>query len=468
MKIQSLAGDRAFYRSVTRLATPILIQTGFVYLVSLLNTVMVGQLGTEPMSGVAIANQLLNVSNVCVAGAISGIGIFTAQYYGKRDEEGLRQTFRFKLASSLTLTLLSVAVFLLFGPALIDAFIHSGDAAATSANAWDYLRLMLVGLVPYAISLSYSTTLRETHATVLPMIGSSVSIVINIALNYALIFGRFGFPALGARGAAIATVAARFAELLILALGAHAKSERNVFLRAAYRLDPIPAPLLREMSVKTAPLLLNETIYSASYAAVVQSLSLRGIAAVAAYSIATNITQLFFIVLMSVGVSLGILVGNQLGAGCFAEARRTNTRLTALAIAVCVVTGLVLLPVSVWFPRLFNTTEEVRQIAGELIRVVAYLLPIRGFTHAAYFTLRAGGRTVNTLFYDGGYVTFICLPITYLLAHYTSLPIVPLYAVCLAAELSKSVLGFYWVKKGVWVRSVVPERVCPDAPPAVV
>lgn len=467
MKIRTLAGDRAFYRAVSKLATPILIQTGIVYLVSLLNTVMVGQLGTEQMSGVAIANQLLNVSNVCVAGAISGVGIFTAQYYGKKDDEGLRQTFRFKLAVSLLLTLLSAAVFLLFGPALIGTFVHSGDAALTLTSAWSYLRIMLAGLVPYALALSYSTTLRETHATVLPMIGSSVAIVTNLVLNYALIFGRLGCPALGAAGAAAATVASRFAELLVLALGAHGRSARHPFLRGAYRADPIPAPLLKQMAVKSAPLLLNETIYSASYAAVVQSLSLRGIAAVAAYSIATNVTQLFFIVLMSVGVSLGILVGNQLGAGCFAEARRTNARLTALAVAVSVATGLVLLPVSVWFPRVFNTSGEARQIAGELIRVVAYLMPVRGFTHAAYFTLRAGGRTVNTLFYDGGYVALICLPVTYFLAHYTGLPIVPLYAVCLAAELSKSVLGFYWVKKGVWVRSVVPETACPDAPPAV-
>ncbi|MPM77826.1 hypothetical protein SDC9_124834 [bioreactor metagenome] len=159
--------------------------------------------------------------------------------------------------------------------------------------------------------------------------------------------------------------------------------------------------------------------------------------------------------LISIGVSLGILVGNQLGAGRFEEARITNARMTSLAIGVCVVTGLVLLPVSLWLPRLFNMTEEVRQITGALIRVVAYMLPVRGFTHAAYYTLRAGGKTVHTLFYDGGYVTLICLPITYILAHYTSLPIVPLYAVCLALELSKSIVGFYWVKKEIWVRCVV-------------
>ncbi|MEN6417426.1 MAG: MATE family efflux transporter [Clostridiaceae bacterium] len=455
MRIRDFVGDRTFYRMVSKLATPIMIQTGIVNLVSLLNTVMVGQLGTEKMSGVAIANQLLNVSNVCVAGAISGIGIFTAQYYGKRDNEGLQQTFRFKIAASILLTFLSVAVFLPFGPALIKTFIHSGDAAQTMSSAWEYLKVMMIGLVPYALSLSYSTTLREMHATVLPMIGSSVAIVTNLVLNYALIFGQLGCPALGAVGAGIATVASRFAELVILIIGVQIKRAKNAFLRIGNLLAPIPLPLLKEMTLRSAPLLLNETIYSASYAAVVQSLSLRGIAAVAAYSIASNVTQLFFIVLISVGVSLGILVGNQLGAGHFDEARVTNTRMTALAIGVCVVTGFVLLPVSVWFPRIFNITEEVRQITGSLIRVVACLMPIRGFTHSAYYTLRAGGKTMHTLFYDGGYVTLICLPVTYILAHFTSLPIVPLYAVCLALELSKSIVGYYWVKKEIWVRCVV-------------
>lgn len=455
MRIRDFIGDRGFYRTVSKLATPIMVQTGIVNLVSLLNTVMVGQLGTEKMSGVAIANQLLNVSNVCVAGAISGIGIFTAQYYGKQDHEGLRHTFRFKIAVSFLLTILSTVVFMLFGPALIGTFIHSGDSAQTMASAWSYLEVMMIGLVPYALSLSYSTTLRETHATVLPLIGSSVAIATNLVLNYALIFGRLGCPALGAVGAGVATAVSRFAELAILLIGAHAERAKNKFLNRICSFDPIPLPLLKEMTLRSAPLLLNETIYSASYAAIVQSLSLRGIAAVAAYSVASNATQLFFIVLISIGVSLGILVGNQLGAGRFEEARITNARMTSLAIGVCVVTGLVLLPVSLWLPRLFNMTEEVRQITGALIRVVAYMLPVRGFTHAAYYTLRAGGKTVHTLFYDGGYVTLICLPITYILAHYTSLPIVPLYAVCLALELSKSIVGFYWVKKEIWVRCVV-------------
>ena len=219
----------------------------------------------------------------------------------------------------------------------------------------------------------------------------------------------------------------------------------------------MPAGLVRNMTVRAAPLLISETIYAASYAAITQCLSTRGLTAIAASNITTNITQLFNIILYALGASLGIVVGNLLGAERYQEARQTNSRLIVLAVGICVVFAVVLLPVSVWFPRLFNTTDTVREMAGQMIRVIAYLLPVRGFTHLAYYTLRSGGRTMLTLAFDGGYVTLICLPVTYLLARFTGVSAVTLFAVSLAAELSKTVLAAIWIRKGVWIRNIISE-----------
>lgn len=459
MKQSGAFGDRQFYKKIFALAAPIVIQSGATNLVNLLDNIMVGQLGTEQMSGVSIANQLFNVYNVGIVGALAGIGIFTAQYYGKGDEDGLCHTLRSKRIVSVGVTVLAVLVFLLFGQDLIASYIrnteNAGSAALAGRCAWEYTCLMLIGLPPFAIGQMYATTLREVNRTIPAMVGSVTAVVLNVLLNYLLIFGKWGCPALGVRGAAIATVISRFVEMAVVTVWAYRCNEP--FFRRSWKRMKMPAGLVRNMTVRAAPLLINETIYAASYAAITQCLSTRGLTAIAASNITTNITQLFNIILYALGASLGIVVGNLLGAERYQEARQTNSRLIVLAVGICVVFAVVLLPVSVWFPRLFNTTDTVREMAGQMIRVIAYLLPVRGFTHQAYYTLRSGGRTMLTLAFDGGYVTLICLPVTYLLARFTGVSAVTLFAVSLAAELSKTVLAAIWIRKGVWIRNIVSE-----------
>ncbi len=457
MKQNVLISSSQFYKWVFSLATPIVIQGGVTNLVSLLDNVMVGQLGIEQMSGIAIANQLLFVYNVGLIGALSGIGIFTAQFFGKQDQDGLCHTLQSKRIVASVFTVLSIAVFSIYGRDLIGGYIRYAGSAYSAKlaadSAWSYMCIMLIGLMPYAVGQIYGTTLREVSRTIPAMVGSVAAVLLNLILNYLLIFGKWGFPALGVRGAAIATVISRFAEMLIVVLWAYLCKEP--FIRMSWKRRRIPHSLLRNMAARTAPLVVNETIYAASYAAIIRCFATRGLAAIAASNIANNITQLFNVILYALGASLGIAVGNLLGASNFDEARETNTRMIALAVEVCAVFTLILLPVSVWFPRLFNTTEDVWQMSGQMIRVIAYLLPVRGFTHLAYYTMRSGGRTMLTLAFDGGYVTLFCLPIIWLLATFTDLSAVELFAVSLAAELSKSVLAAFWIKKGIWIRNIV-------------
>ena len=166
MRLRSYIGDRAFYRRLSAVMVPILIQQLITNFVSLLDNLMVGQVGTEPMSGVAIVNQLLFVYNLCIFGGLAGAGIFTAQFYGKGDREGLRSTVRFKLWFALLAVLTCLGVFLLFGDKLITLFLHPGeedlDLAATLRYAKEYMAVMLIQTAPFALSQVYSGTLRET------------------------------------------------------------------------------------------------------------------------------------------------------------------------------------------------------------------------------------------------------------------------------------------------------------------
>ena len=182
MKIRSkFIGDRKFYRMLFGIMMPILVQNGITNFVNLLDNIMVGKTGTEQMSGVAVANQLIFVFAICIFGIVSGAGIFGAQYYGNQNQEGFRNTFRFKLIYGTLATVAGILIFWFFGEYLISLFLHAGSNAGnlekTLAYGKQYLRIMLIGLIPFSISQSYASSLREMGKTVLPMAGGIVAIL---------------------------------------------------------------------------------------------------------------------------------------------------------------------------------------------------------------------------------------------------------------------------------------------------
>ena len=286
-------GNAAFYKMALAVAVPIMIQNGITNFVSLLDNIMVGRVGTEQMTGVAIVNQLIFVFNLAIFGAVSGAGIFGAQYYGKGDWDGVRQTFRFKLLVCTALTVLGACIFLLFGEDLILLYLKGDGSpeqiAASLGYAKEYLLIMLVGFIPFTLAQCYSGTLRETGQTVVPMVAGVVSVVVNLCFNTLLIFGYLGFPRLGASGAAIATVIARFVEAGVVMLLAHRNPERVPYLRGVYRSFRIPAALARDIAKKSIPLLLNETLWAAGMALLAQCYSVRGYDVVSAYNICSTV-----------------------------------------------------------------------------------------------------------------------------------------------------------------------------------
>ena len=258
MKNNRYFGDRKFYSRVLTIAIPIMIQQGITNFVNMLDNIMVGRLGTDPMSGVAILNQLMFIFNLCIFGGLSGIGIFTAQFYGKQDEDGVRYTFRMQVILSVLLTVLGIVVFRTAGDSLIRLYLHEdgggGDVQATFSYAKQYLAVMYTGMLPFALSQAYSSTLRNTGETVVPMRAGVSAVAVNLVGNYILIYGKFGAPRLGVAGAAAATVLSRYVELAIVAGWTHRHTERNGFIRGAYRqLFRIPADLIRPGCIKAPP-----------------------------------------------------------------------------------------------------------------------------------------------------------------------------------------------------------------------
>ena len=457
--LKQYIGDRAFYSRVMKIAIPMIIQNGITNFVSLLDNIMVGQVGTIPMSGVSVVNGLLFVFNLCVFGACSGAGIFTAQFHGSGDEEGIRHTVRFKLLVCGALAAVGITVFLAFGSPLIRLYLQGEGSAADAEGVLhyglDYLKVMLIGLIPFAICNAYAGTLRETGQTTVPMLGGIVAVLINLVLNYVLIFGHFGAPAMGVRGAALATVISRFAELLIVAGWVHRHAHRNGYIRGVFRSLRIPLPLLKSIFRKGMPLLVNEFLWATGIAILNQCYSTCGLEVVPAMNIATTIHNLGSVFFLSTGNAVGILMGQMLGAGTpEAEIRASNRKLMATSVAIGTVVSVIMLGISGLFPGLYNTTENVRVLAGQLICVSAVMMPFNAFTNATYFTLRSGGQTLVTFLFDSCFVWCCCIPVAFCLSRFTPMTIIPLYIICQALDIVKCALGGYMLKKGAWIQNL--------------
>ena len=456
---QKYIGDKKFYRRILMLALPIIIQTGITNFVSLLDNIMVGRVGTNEMSGVAIANQLMFVFNITIFGAISGAGIFGAQFFGRGNNDGVRYAFRFKIIICAILSVLAIGIFIVFGEPLLSSFINTesevGDPLQTLHFGKQYLAVMIVGIIPFAIKEAYAGTLKETGETVVPMVAGIIAVCVNLLFNTILIFGYLGAPKLGVVGAAIATVIARFVELAVVVWWTHKHTERNQFIVGALRTLYIPKHLVKQMIIKGLPLTVNEALWAGGTSMMVQCYSMRGLQVVAAYNISSTVSNVFNIVFISLGSAVGILVGQLLGANKLEEAVEQDRKMIVFAVFSCVIVGIVMAFMAPLFPQIYRTEEAVKELARNFLFVSAACMPLYAFTNASYFTMRSGGRTFVTFLFDSFFVWTVCVPLAYILSRYTSLPIIPLFIICQMTEIVKCTIGFILLKKKVWVRNIV-------------
>ncbi len=456
-----IIGDRAFYSRLLRVAGPILIQNVITNFVNLLDNIMVGQIGTESMSGVAIVNQLLFVFNLCIFGGLAGAGIFTAQYCGKGDMDGVRSTVRIKIFIAAGALAVFAAALLSRGAALISLFLHEGedalDLAATLRFGEDYLKVMVLQMLPFALMQVYASSLRETGETLLPMKAGIAVVFVNLCLNWILIFGKLGAPALGVVGAAVATLIARCVECAIVLLWSHRHPDRAPFVPGLYRTLRVPGRLLKQVAVMGAPLLANEVLWSTGMTMLNQCYSVRGLEVVSATNISSTVSNLFFCAFFAMGNAIAIIVGHYLGAGELERAVDEDRKLVFFSVAINVLVGALMALLSPLIPEIYNTTPTVKALAARLMLVGAAMMPFHAFTHASYFTLRAGGRTGITFLFDCGFIWALNVPLAFILSRFTATPIVVMYICVQSLELVKCALGFVLLRSKKWVNNLVKE-----------
>lgn len=455
-------GSTEFYKKVFIIAFPIIIQNLITNFVNLLDNIMVGQVGTDSMNGVSIVNQLFFVFNLCIWGGVSGAGIFTAQYFGKGDTEGVRNTFRAKIIMVSTITVTGILLLFWQGDFFISKFLHEtdgiGNAEQTLYHGKNYLKIMLLGLVPLAISMAYSNTLRDIGQTRIPMIGGITAVLVNLIFNWILIFGHLGFPKLGVEGAAIATVISRFIECLINVLWTHTHKTQFPFIISAYRSLKIPANLMKQIIIKGTPLALNEALWALGLTFLNQNYSIKGLSVIAAMNITSTLQNLFNVIFFAIGESISIIAGQLLGAKKFDEAKSTVRKMLFLSVCVCAILGIIMSSFRHVFPNLYNTEAEVRNLASTFILIMSFYLPFHALLHGSYFTLRCGGKTIITFLFDSCYIWGAQVSCCFCLTHFTNLEIIPIYIIVSSLDLIKAAIGVFLVHKGIWINNIVNEE----------
>lgn len=457
--LKKFIGDRHFYRRVILLMLPILAQNGITQFVNMLDNLMVGRIGQAAMTGVSVANQLIFVFNLCIFGAVSGAGIFGAQFAGKNDENGLRYTLRFKVLVTTAISIIAIVAFSVFDSELITLYLKGEGTAETAALSLkagiSYLKIMLIGLIPAALVQCFASTLREKGQTVPPMVAGIAAVLVNLCLNYVLIFGHFGAPKLGVAGAAIATVISRFVELGVVLVWTLVTRQRNHFVIGLFRSFKVPVPLVKSIVAKGLPLMANETMWATGLAMTGGCYSTIGLDVVAANNIMQTFFNVFSVAFMAVGAAIGIILGQTLGAGKKKEAKETSLKLIAFSIFVSIIVSVVFAVCAEFIPNFYNVPPEVRHMATRLMQICALVMPLDAFAHATYFTLRSGGEAIITIIFDSGFMWAVSVPAAFILTRFTPLGILPVYGICQGLNILKCCVGAYFVKKGKWIKTIV-------------
>jgi putative MATE family efflux protein len=442
-------GDIAFYKKVAAIAIPIILQQLLIASVALVDNVMVGQLGEPSINGVTIVNQLNFVIMIVTFGVMGGAGIFTAQYFGAKQTEQLKMSFRYKINAALVVSTIGVFLFIVFGETMIGWFTRED---LTQSLGLTYLNIVTIGLFPFIMSLAISSTFRETGIAKPLLFISLFALILNAAINYVLIFGYLGFPKLGVAGAAIGTVIARYIEMTLLIVLMFIK--KSPFKFKLQTLFSIPRDMIQKINKKALPLTVNEIFWSIGQTVVIFAFALRGETELAAMNVANGVSQIVFVIFGGIATSVAVMVGNTLGENKLKEAEENAYKLIMTAFMLAVIVGLILLAIAPIVIDFYDIEPQTRIWALKATRYNSVLIWLYSVNVAMYFTLRSGGDVKSTIYADSGFSWAIMVPIALILGYFTSMDIALMFLIVKGTELPKVFFAWYLIKKKRWLQNL--------------
>ncbi|MGB7595870.1 MAG: MATE family efflux transporter [Erysipelotrichaceae bacterium] len=446
-------GTKSFYKQVLIVAIPLMIQQLVTSSVNLLDNLMVGQLGDASLSGVAVTNRYFMIAIFGTFGVLAASSIYIAQFYGAKDNDHMKQSFRYSMLSAYLIMLPFVALALLFPDAILGFFTKTPAILAEGAV---YMRIAALTFIPLALTMAIGNAMRSIGQTKIPLYAGVVSMVTNFVFNYCMIFGNFGFPRLGVAGAAWATLIARIVELTILLVVLNYK--HFPFSTRIPDLFKIQKYLVKTITIKALPLTTNEILWSSGMATLFMFYATRGDTVLVGFQIAGTTSDLFFVLFGGMAAATTVLISQPLGANLLHEARDNGYKLLGFSIMLAMVLAVAMFASSFFVPYMYRVSAESRWIAMTQLRIMSLMFWIYMGTAECYFILRAGGDTRSTLFMDSGFMWAVNIPVVALVTYLTRWPVFGLYLVGQSTDFFKLVLAYTLVRREKWVKNLTMVR----------
>ena len=429
--------EKGLYRNLIRIGLPVTIQSLLAAIVNMVDTMMVGSLGDQALAAVGQSNRFMLVVNVFFFGINAGMAIFLAQFWGKKDLPSIKRVTGVAMGSTL-LAGAFVTVLLLVAPKLVVG-VYIADPAVIEQGA-SYIRIVALSILFFAISSTIGSSMKSIGHTRLPMVVSIVALSVNVLLNYLLIFGHFGFPRMGIRGAAVATVVARVLECALILMLAKARKS-PVLGRIREHLDFTLKYVVRVF--RTARwVVLNELFWALGFSLYSAIFGHMGVTEAAAMQVANILFELVFLCGVGISTAAAMLVGSRIGAGQEDMAYHDSVRVFRFTVAAGIVLAI---PFGLGAPQLaelFHLSAEASAMTDRVILVMCLFVPLRIFNLVLIVgILRSGGKALFTLMLDAGSVWLIGLPAGLLAAFVFHLPLSGVYAVITIEEGVKLVIG---------------------------
>ena len=426
-----------FIKKLVIISLPIIFQQLFLNLASLLDTIMVGQLDDISISGVYIATQIVFVCNLMIFGSIEGASVFFSQFYGNKDQDKMKNCYAIKYIFSCGIGLILTLVTLIFGKGLVSLFL---DNPLEIDVAVKYLNIVAFSYIPYSLSVTISSTLREVHRPISPMIITLIGVLFNFVFNYLFIFGKLGFPKMNASGAAIGTLINRYVEMIILFLFIIIK--KISFNQNFFKSFKIEKSLFKKVTLKSIHLLLNETCWSLAQTVLVFFFTKCDGIATVVLPIVQTIFNLIFVISLGLGNGVSIIVGNTIGNNDYENAQKQAYQSVIFTLICGVIFGIVLFCSSEAIVSLYQgVSQEAKNLAVYFIKFNAFYLCINGVNTCLFFLLRGGGKTEIVFIFDSVYGWLISIPFAFVLVKFTSLSLKQVYVYVYLIDLIKTLIG---------------------------
>lgn len=449
-------GEGAFYRTVWIVMIPVMLQQFVSAAFSFVDSVMLANVNEFAMSAIAVANKPAMIYNALFFGFTGAACLLISQYHGAGRLEVCQRIFSVEVILGFALSFLFATALFLFSEPIMRMFVK--DRYTIEAGV-SYLRIISWMYVPMSLSLVCLFSLRAIGVTVLPMVVSFATIVLSVAFEWILIFGKFGLPRLGVRGAALGALIARVIEMCIYAFAfLRKKTEYQLNIASAFQIGK---PVFFDYMRKTIPLSANELLWGFGQIAIFWAYAKVGEASLPAINVMDQVVNVSAVPIHAINAAVAVLVGRKLGANRFEEARQNTKRLYGFSLILslgCI--GIAVLLAQLVGHIFSSLTEEHLMLTRQFIYLMSFFFPASAAYVLSFLTLRAGGDAKRSLLLDSGYLWSVPVPTALFIGFFLPDKISIFHVVMAIQVLQglKLIIALKVVKRGTWLQNLTREH----------